>query len=274
MCRWIAYSGEPITLGRVVTRPAHSLVDQSLHTELNYHNGAVLPTNGDGFGIGWYGDLEEPCIVKDEHPAWSNPNLQNLCQHIRSPLFFAHIRATTTGAVQRTNCHPFRYKNWMFQHNGGASSFEKLRRDLHREISSDFYPWLQGSTDSETFFLLCLTHGLQNDVKSAVEKTILCFRQVARAQGTDGQLNLSCALSDGETLYTIRYAENTPIKSQFYSTHPEWLCDFTGRKDETLRGSVLFLSEPVELDDKWVEAPENSLAVTRNGEVTVQPLEV
>jgi predicted glutamine amidotransferase len=274
MCRWIAYSGEPIPLERVVTRPAHSLVDQSLHTQLNYHNGAVLPTNGDGFGIGWYGDLEEPCIFKDEHPAWSNPNLQNLCRHIRSRLFFAHIRATTTGAVQRTNCHPFCYKNWMFQHNGGANDFGKIRRDLHREISPEIYPWLQGTTDSETFFLLSLSFGLETDVKSAFEKAILCFRQAAKARGTDGQLNLSCALSDGETLYTIRYAENTPIKSQFYSTHPELLSDFTRHEAHALKDSVLFLSEPVGLGDKWVEAPENSLAVTRGGEVTIQPLEV
>jgi predicted glutamine amidotransferase len=259
---------------RVVTRPAHSLVDQSLHTHLNYHNGAVLPTNGDGFGIGWYDDLDDPCIIKDEHPAWSNPNLQDLCRHIRSRLFFAHIRATTTGAVQRTNCHPFSYKNWMFQHNGGASSFEKLRYDLHREIGPEYYPWLQGTTDSETFFLLCLTYGLETDVKSAVEKTILTFRQVAQARGTDGQLNLSCALSDGETLYTIRYAENTPMKSQFYSTHSEWLFDFTGHQNHTLKDSVLFLSEPVGLGEKWVEAPENSLAVTRDGVVTPEPLEV
>ena len=49
MCRWLAYSGAPIRIQDALYSPIHSLIDQSLHSELG-----AEPTNGDGFGIGWY----------------------------------------------------------------------------------------------------------------------------------------------------------------------------------------------------------------------------
>ena len=55
MCRWLAYSGSPILLQDALYAPAHSLIDQSLHSRLGAET-----TNGDGFGVGWYGDGETP----------------------------------------------------------------------------------------------------------------------------------------------------------------------------------------------------------------------
>src|SRR5215216_1828041 len=56
MCRWLAYSGSPILLEELLYKPEHSLIDQSLHSRLG-----VETTNGDGFGVGWYGpDTETP----------------------------------------------------------------------------------------------------------------------------------------------------------------------------------------------------------------------
>ena len=49
MCRWLAYSGSPVSLEELLYKPAHSLIDQSLHSRLG-----VETTNGDGFGVGWY----------------------------------------------------------------------------------------------------------------------------------------------------------------------------------------------------------------------------
>ena len=46
MCRWLAYSGSPVALEELLYKPAHSLIDQSLHSRLG-----VETTNGDGFGV-------------------------------------------------------------------------------------------------------------------------------------------------------------------------------------------------------------------------------
>ena len=83
MCRWIAYRGETIPLEQYVTAPAHSLVVQSQRALES-----TAATNGDGFGMGWYGEHAEPGLYREVRPAWSDENLRYLCRHIRSHLYF------------------------------------------------------------------------------------------------------------------------------------------------------------------------------------------
>lgn len=64
MWRWLAYSGSPVLLGRLLYTPVHSLIDQSLHSRLG-----VETTNGDGFGVGWYGEGDTPGLFKSVEPA-------------------------------------------------------------------------------------------------------------------------------------------------------------------------------------------------------------
>jgi glutamine amidotransferase len=66
MCRWMAYAGDPILAEELLYRPAHSIIDQSLHAKLG-----GFTTNGDGFGIGWYGERAEPSVYKSTHPGRS-----------------------------------------------------------------------------------------------------------------------------------------------------------------------------------------------------------
>src|ERR1022692_2753515 len=113
MCRWLAYSGSPLLLKEALYGGPNSLVDQSLHSRLG-----AEPTNGDGFGVGWYGAPDTPGVYHSTEPAWNDRNLRELAEHISSPLFFTHIRAAIGSAVQQTNCHPFRHENWLFMQNG------------------------------------------------------------------------------------------------------------------------------------------------------------
>src|SRR5213082_3480682 len=73
MCRWLAYSGSPVTVYDLLYRPQHSLIDQSLHSTLG-----VETTNGDGFGIGWYGVGDTPGVFHSVEPAWNDRNLREL----------------------------------------------------------------------------------------------------------------------------------------------------------------------------------------------------
>ena len=57
MCRWLAYSGSPVLLEELLYKPKNSLVVQSLHSQLGAET-----TNGDGFGVGWYGARETPGV--------------------------------------------------------------------------------------------------------------------------------------------------------------------------------------------------------------------
>ncbi|MDF9863931.1 putative glutamine amidotransferase [Methylorubrum pseudosasae] len=109
MCRFLAYLGEPVFLNELVCAPTHSLVHQSLHA-----SEAKTETNGDGFGIGWYGEHAEPGLYRDICPAWSDENLVNLCRQVRARTFFAHVRAATGTATTRANCHPFAHGRHLF----------------------------------------------------------------------------------------------------------------------------------------------------------------
>jgi len=37
MCRWLAYSGSPVLLDDILVSPVHSLIDQSLHSQMGAH---------------------------------------------------------------------------------------------------------------------------------------------------------------------------------------------------------------------------------------------
>src|SRR6201995_2373321 len=143
MCRWIAYRGETTSFEPYVTEPEHSLIAQSIRA-LEGTTGM----NGDGFGLGWDGGPPEPGLYRETRPAWSDENLRYLCRHLRSHLFFAHVRAATGTAVTRQNCHPFACGRWMFMHNGFVGSWNRLRRKVEALTPDALYPSRLGTTDS------------------------------------------------------------------------------------------------------------------------------
>ncbi len=57
MYRWLAYFGSPVLLEELLYKPRSSLVVQSLHSRLGAET-----TNGDGFGMGWYGTGDSPGV--------------------------------------------------------------------------------------------------------------------------------------------------------------------------------------------------------------------
>ena len=275
MCRWIAYSGQPIYIEQLITQPEHSLVEQSMHTELNFRaDGSLMDTNGDGFGIGWYSERAEPGLYRDERPAWKNNNFREICHQIRARIFLAHVRATTTGSVQESNCHPFKYKNWLFQHNGDVTDFPKIRKSLQCDVAPEYYPYIQGTTDSETFFMLALSYGLEKNPKKALQKMVKRVEKAMTDQAYDGRLNLSCALSDGQKVYTLRYAHNVASKTQFYSSESGWIhereCKVTG---DTYfpEDNIVVVSEPLDrFDNKWHEIPDNSFSTIFQSDVKIE----
>ncbi|MBX3529515.1 MAG: class II glutamine amidotransferase [Rhizobiaceae bacterium] len=201
MCRWAAYLGKPLFLEEIVSAPCHSLVAQSHHAREG-----KTATNGDGFGVAWYGERPEPGLYRDILPAWSDPNLKSLGRQIRSPLFLAHVRASTGGATSRANCHPFAQGRWAFMHNGQIGCFDAIRRRLESGLSDALYAARQGTTDSELFFLLMLEEGLDHDTHGAVARAAARVLDAARAASVAPTFKLTAAFADGERLHAVRWA--------------------------------------------------------------------
>ncbi|WP_426513589.1 class II glutamine amidotransferase [Dactylosporangium sp. McL0621] len=269
MCRWLAYSGSPLLLEEMLYKPEHSLIDQSRHARLG-----VDTTNGDGFGVGWYGVGDVPGLFRAVGPAWSDRNLRELAAHVSSPLFLAHVRSSTGTAVQQTNCHPFRYERWLWMHNGSIARFATLRRDLMLAVDPEFFPAIEGSTDSELMFLLALTFGLRDDPPGAVARMVGFVEAVARRHNVADPVQMTVATSDGSTVWAFRYSTRHESRSLFYSTETRCL-RMLHPEIPTLRlvsdGSRLIVSEPLgDLPGVWNEVPESTCSVITDGQDVIQ----
>jgi glutamine amidotransferase len=262
----MAYFGDPIVAADLIFYPGHSLIDQSLNSRLG-----ATTTNGDGFGLGWYGGAgETPGLYKSTQPAWNDSNLLEVASHLRTGLLFAHVRASTGTEVQRTNCHPFRYGRWLWMHNGVIRGFRELKRDLVLAIDPGLYPDIQGTTDSELLFFLALTFGLTEEPFDAVARAVGLVEQVASRHGVVDPVQMTVATADGESIWAFRYSSEGRTRSLFYSTDVAELREVYPDV-EVLRDlgeeTRLVVSEPLlELQGAWHEVPESSAGVVRPGE--------
>lgn len=270
MCRWLAYSGSPVLLTQVLYTPVHSLIDQSLHSKLGAET-----TNGDGFGVGWYDTGPAPGIFRSIEPAWNDQNLRELTAHLRSPLFFAHIRAAVGSPVQQTNCHPFRCGRWLFMHNGFIAGFATIKRDLVLAVDPSLFPEIKGSADSEVLFYLALTFGLADDPPTAVARAIGFVEACGRARGVECPFQGTIATTDGESIWAFRYSSKGKSRSLFFTRDVRTLQQqYPDRQilHEASDDARLVVSEPIgDLPGAWVEIPEASYAVVSKGEDQLMP---
>jgi glutamine amidotransferase len=271
MCRWIAYMGAPVTLDELLYKPANSLVMQSRQSRLG-----VEPTNGDGFGVGWYDEHSPiPGLFRSVEPAWSDQNLRELSQHIRSGVVFAHVRATTGTAVQRTNCHPFRHGQWLGMHNGAIAGFSTLKRDLQLAVDPSLFPLIEGSTDSETLFFLALSFGLTDDPPAALAAAVGLVEDVGQRHGVSFPMQGTVTVTDGQRLWACRYSSEGRSRSLFRNR------DVTALRTQypdnpTLHGLAdntrVVVSEPLgDLRGAWLEVPESTCLVVEDGQEELLP---
>ena len=270
MCRWLAYSGSPVSLEDLIFKPQNSLVVQSKHSRLGAET-----TNGDGFGVGWYGTLETPGVFRSTEPAWNDRNLRELSAHARSGRVFAHIRASTGSPVQQTNCHPFRSGRWLWMHNGSVAGFRALKRDLVLAVDPELYPDNEGSTDSEVLFYLALTFGLAEDPPTAVARAVHLVERTGRQHGIEDPMQMTVATTDGETTWAFRYSTAGRSRSLFHSTDVSTLKQ--QYPDNPLLQNLsedarLVVSEPLgDLVGAWREVPEATCLTVRGGHEDMAP---
>jgi predicted glutamine amidotransferase len=265
MCRWLAYSGSPVRLEELLFKPTNSLVVQSKHSRLG-----ATTTNGDGFGVGWYGSLERPGLFRSTEPAWNDRNLQELSALASSARVFAHIRASTGSPVQQTNTHPFRHGRWLWMHNGLLAGFPTLKRDLALAVDPSLFHEIEGSTDSEMLFFLALTFGLLDDPPTAVARAVGLVESTAQRHGIDDPVQMTVATTDGDTTWAFRYSSEGRSRSLFHSTDVSTLrAQYPDNPvlHDLSDDARLVVSEPLgDLHGAWQEIPESSCLVVHGGQ--------
>ena len=255
MCRWVAYTGAPILLEDLIIKPKDNLIQQSLHARA-----PRTPTNGDGFGMGWYDKQPNPGLFRSIRPAWNDLNLLDLAAHIESPLFMAHVRATSLATIQETNCHPFRYKQWLFVHNGQIAQFDLMRQQLLAKIAPKYFANILGSTDSEVMFHLALTLSLEEDVPSAIAAMVREVEATAKESGVNEALWMTLGISDGRNLWGFRYGSDGKGPTLYISPGMEEINRINPEIARKLgRFAACLVSEPIgNYQDTWKLIPEQS----------------
>ncbi|SOH93556.1 glutamine amidotransferase [Monaibacterium marinum] len=247
MCRWAAWTGEPILLEELLSAPSNSLINQSRHACK-----AKTDVNADGFGVAWYGDQPFPGQYRDILPAWSDANLRSMAQHICSPLFLAHVRASTGTALSRENAHPFVHENWSFMHNGQVPGYAKVRQQIEGMIAPEHYASRQGSTDSEALFLLALGQGIEHDPLGAMARVVQMVSPLCGAG-----LRMTAAFSDGKRLFAVRYTNDAIAPSLFVRRN---------------RQGWSVVSEPLDVEGEiWHEVPAGHAIVCDGTTLTQHP---
>ena len=286
MCRFLCYKGKEILLSDLLYRTKNSLILQSYKARER-----AEPLTGDGFGVGWYspGLSPTPCVFTSLTPAWSNQNLRRLAEHVKSPCFFAHVRAASPGMqVSEQNCHPFQYGRYLWMHNGGIEGFNRIKRRLRQSLPDHLYHAIEGTTDSEHAFALFLSLLEDTDRTASVGemgqilvKTIARLEQWTAEAGITGPSYYNFAVTDGQSIAAIRYISDQRLEpiSLYYSAGKKFACfDGVGQMIEALPGeqTVIIASERLtEQNDDWVRvAPNHVLTVTPEYRVSVELMRV
>jgi len=136
-----------------------SINDDSLvECVLTPHFDSVNLTTGDTgwWGLGYYsrGELLQRSEPKNE----GDPlDIAAVIQGLRADLIFMHTRNATVGQVRRENVHPFRFKEWLFAHNGTIRGFDAIKGNLLDAMPSFIQRNVKGDTDSEHVFHLFIS---------------------------------------------------------------------------------------------------------------------
>lgn len=259
------------------------------------------PMNGDGFGVGYYPEDEDPelgdgpCVFSAITPAWNNLNLARLADKTKSSLVFAHVRASTAGVLAETNCHPFDYYSLMFMHNGHVSGFNKIRRKLAEHMKDEYLNRIQGGTDSEwafSLFLDCLDKlgydpsSPSGTIPSEILRKAL-LQMLAYLKDWTKEMNpvdaepslLNCAVTDGSSIVVSRYVTSSTEEaaSLHFSSGTRFFEYEPGqyRMERRDRGQniIMIASEPLTFErTDWIAIPTNTVLTIRDQTVLFHPI--
>ncbi|MFG3281629.1 ergothioneine biosynthesis protein EgtC [Streptomyces sp. NPDC048111] len=246
MCRHLAYTGDPLSLGEVLVRPAHGLHRQSWAPRRQRY-GTV---NADGFGVGWYtGGDPVPARYRRSGPIWADLNFSDLARVIRTGTLLAAVRdATEAGADGEAAAAPFAHGPWLFSHNGALSGWPGSAAGLAATLPAEALLRLAARCDSALVWALVL-HRLDNgdEAGQAVADTVTDLAVAAPGS----RLNL--LLTDGATITATAWGDTL------------WYRHVPGR-------SAVVASEPYDDDPLWREVPDRTLLTADRTDVLLTPL--
>ncbi|WP_416974189.1 ergothioneine biosynthesis protein EgtC [Streptomyces sp. 4F14] len=252
MCRHLAYVGDPLPLGQLLSAPAHSLVHQSWAPE-HQRSGTV---NADGFGVGWYADDDPvPARYRRTGPIWADLTFPDLARVIHTRTLLAAVRdATLPGADGEAAAAPFASGRWLFSHNGAVKNWPHSMAPLAATLPAADLLSLEARTDSAFVWALVLARLTRTragagagSLGDALAGAVIEIAEAAPSS----RLNL--LVTDGTSIAATAWGD-----SLWYLLDPG-------------RGAVV-ASEPYDTDPAWQEVPDATLLTATRTEVLLTPI--
>jgi predicted glutamine amidotransferase len=225
--------------------------------------------NLDGTGLGVFGPDGAALVYKDPVAAWQDSEFATEAHDLTGTTFIAHVRYSSSAALETRNTHPFLQDDRIFAHNGVVTGLDVIDARL-RELGVD--DLVQGETDSERVFALitaCIRKR-DGDVDAGMVDAVGWLADTVPIYA------LNVLLSTATDMWALRYPD----------THELYLLDRRDGPDRRLRmrsdritahsdhlkndPSVVFASEPMDDDDWQLLAPGELVHVDADLRVTRQ----
>lgn len=256
MCRLLAYIGAPTPLAPLVFGGEHSLHEQSWKPR-ELLSGSV---NADGYGVVWYAG-DRPGRIAEARPIWYDDDLERTLEVIESGCVLAALRNGTPGIpVDRSGLLPLVHQRWSFVLNGFVPDFRRLHmRALRADLPDDLYAALEGSSDSETLFLLAVARVRAGG--SLLDGLVEAASRVkSRVGREEAQLNM--VMSDGDSIVAVRTGTALVTNSLYVAEHPPFA-----------DGGVVLASEAPDPGAAWsVVDGHSSLVISADGSIESEPV--
>ena len=213
--------------------------------------------NPDGTGLGVFGADGKPVVEKQPMAAWQDRAFATEAHELAGTTFIAHVRYSSSAALEVRNTHPFLQDDRIFAHNGVVEGLDAIEARLAELGVGDL---VRGETDSERIFAL-ITGGIRRhggDVGAGIVDAVGWLAESVPIFAAN------ILLSTATDIWALRYPD----------THELYLLDRRDVDDRRLRmrtdrisahsdeltsdASVLFASEPMD-DDDWQQLAPGEL---------------
>ncbi len=109
----------------------------------------------DAYGYGYY-NASNVLLGKRPTGAPSLLGLADLVGPVDSEALLVHARNATVGNLKDENTHPFRFRRWLFAHDGTIEDWQHVKPKLLASLPDFLRRNIEGETDSEHAFMYFL----------------------------------------------------------------------------------------------------------------------
>jgi glutamine amidotransferase len=257
-----------------------------LEAHVLLRDGDRLP---DAYGFGHYGGGS---VLLGKRPTGATQPLAlgDLVGRVASEAILAHARYATVGNAKDENTHPFRFRRWLFAHDGTVEAFDRVKPKLADALPDFLRRNVMGETDSEHAFMWFLKLLRDQDrmddldldpqtAARALAQTVKHLETLAREAGAQRPSRLNFVATNGRIMVASR--RGGPLHYALLegivpcAVHELTLA--TPESDPQLRPhrrvKAVAFANRLRSQNGFIDVPEGSVvAVSRTLQVTVAPL--